>query len=223
MLLSCASYFGLTTSGLGRTGFGTIGTWVHEGRTRDLLVPPGDRVHLDDAVLRSVHVDETADHRAVRDRGLAVEGPPMSFTVTLAVLRVIVIRGPSSGPLCVPSAASAQRFGSFPACPASALFASASSSAVPDGAARSSRCSTRACRREAEGNARLATAVAACRGEHLALAAAVAAATAAVSTTTTATTVPTTAATPPRPPPCARRAARSAGQRVGAFWSPRLA
>src|SRR5207302_7505800 len=46
-----------------------------------------------------------------------------------------------------------------------------------------------------ERNARLASAVAACRGEHLALAAAVAAATAAVSTTTAATGVPSAAAT----------------------------
>jgi len=46
-----------------------------------------------------------------------------------------------------------------------------------------------------ERNARLASAVAACCGEHLALAAAVAAATAAVSTTTAATGVPTATAT----------------------------
>src|SRR2546427_5904183 len=149
MLLRVAIYFGLTTSGLGTTGFGTIGTWstkvaleicsFHPGIESTLITRYFDR-------FTSMRLPTTAPYETA---DLPLRGPPMSFTVTLAVLRVIVGHGPSSGRLYVPSAASAQRYGSFPACPASGPFASASSSAAPGDAARSNRCSTRACRREA--------------------------------------------------------------------------
>src|SRR5256886_10802986 len=119
MLLRVAIYFGLTTSGLGTTGLGTIGTWstkvalaicsFHPGIESTLVTRYFDR-------FTSMRLPTTAPYETA---DLPLRGPPTSFTVTLAVLRVIGTRGPSSGLPCVPFAASVQRCGSFPACPAS--------------------------------------------------------------------------------------------------------
>src|SRR3989475_859506 len=148
MLLRVAIYFGLTTSGLGTTGFGTIGTWstkvavaicsFHPGIESTLVTRYFDR-------FTSMRLPTTAPYETA---DLPLRGPPTSFTVTLAVFRVIV-GGPSSGLPDVPFAASTQRSDFSPAYRASAPSALASSSAALGDAARSSRCSTRACHRAA--------------------------------------------------------------------------
>src|SRR5712691_10871575 len=112
------------------------------------------------------------------------KGPPRSFTVTLAADRFITVVGPKgTGARAGPSQPSARRSGSSPSCRAWGLFASA---LVP--AARRTllleavRAVHRLVATRLERHARLAPAVAAGRGEHLALsAAAVAAARARVS------------------------------------------
>src|SRR5713226_1551418 len=101
------------------------------------------------------------------------KGPPRSFTVTLAADRFITVVFPKgTGGRAGPSPPSARRSGSFPSCRASGLFASA---LVPTTRRTLLLEAVRAVdglvATRLERNACLATAVAACRGEHLALSA----------------------------------------------------
>src|SRR5437762_2793585 len=122
-------------------------------------------------------------------------GPPCSFTVTLA-LSLLNAVGPTIGLRVVASAAAVRRVGSSPACPASVPPASAP--LVPTRRAlllEAVAAVHRLVTARLERNARLTTAVAAGRCEHLTLSA-VTAATAAVSATrvaATTTSAPSTA------------------------------
>src|SRR5258706_916237 len=131
------------------------------------------------------------------------KGPPRSFTVTLAADRFITVVCPNgTGARAGPSRPSARRSGSSPSCRAWGLFASA---LVPATRRTLLLEAVRAVHGLVatwlERNACLATAVAARRGEHLALSATVA--------TTAATGVAATAAT------TARAACRTAGWATG--------